>query len=206
MSILTRQEQRDLVSCARYRLTEEERKVAAEEAADRIIASTVFHNAQHIAIYYAYRGELDTTSMIQAIWQSEKQCYLPILSSVTKGFMHFGEYHTDQQLKLNRYGIPEPNCDIDLCILPQELDLVILPLLAFDAAGNRLGTGAGYYDRTFAFRKSTGAVKKPLLCGYAYSFQELENIHAESWDVPLDYVVTEREFRVILESVGDDSF
>ena len=75
-------------------------------------------------------------------------------------------------------------------IAPATLDVVLLPLSAFDAAGTRLGAGAGYYDRLLAFRH--GRQGAPLLVGLAFDCQRSEAIPAEAHDVPLDAVITER--------------
>ena len=68
--------------------------------------------------------------------------------------------------------------------------MVIVPLVAADTAGNRLGHGAGYYDKTFNLEKVS---KRPKLVGLAHSFQIIERIEPQSWDIPLDVLVTENE-------------
>jgi 5-formyltetrahydrofolate cyclo-ligase len=72
------------------------------------------------------------------------------------------------------------------------LDLVILPLLGFDARGGRLGNGGGYYDRALAGPR---AGRRPLRLGHAYAAQELPKVPAETWDLRLDAVLTERGIR-----------
>ena len=75
---------------------------------------------------------------------------------------------------------------------PRRLDLVIVPLFAFDARGTRLGTGGGYYDRTFSFAASSAAWRRPALIGVGYAFQQHERLERAPWDVPLDGAVTDR--------------
>lgn len=191
--ISVKQNIRHLSRVARQKLSDEEILMAANDAADLLMASPLFSHSHHIAVHYPYNNELSTQPLIDAIWQSGKNCYLPILSIEQKDFLHFGRYEKQDPLQLNKFGIPEPVCDKTECILPTELDLVIVPLLAFDEEGHRLGTGAGYYDRTFAFKKENRNAK-PILCGYAYSFQQVESLTPESWDVDLDGVVTETLF------------
>ncbi|NMW25346.1 5-formyltetrahydrofolate cyclo-ligase, partial [Rhodanobacter denitrificans] len=65
--------------------------------------------------------------------------------------------------------------------------------LGFDRRGRRLGHGGGYYDRSFAFLNEQVRPTEPLLVGIAYAFQELPEVDEEDWDVPLDFVATERE-------------
>ena len=77
--------------------------------------------------------------------------------------------------------------------MARQLDVVIAPLVAFDESLNRLGMGGGYYDRTFAFRKRARVLRRPVLIGVAYSFQRVDRLQPENWDVPLDVVITEKE-------------
>jgi len=90
----------------------------------------------------------------------------------------------------NRLGILEPIGGRTLS--PRHFDIVFLPILGFDAQGVRLGTGGGYYDRAFAFRRWRTAWHAPRLIGVAYAFQQVESIGAAPHDVLLDAVVTER--------------
>lgn len=92
----------------------------------------------------------------------------------------------------NRFGIREP-IKSSSPLFANQLDLVLLPLLAFDRTGNRLGMGAGYYDRALqalVHQPST----RPRLIGLAHSFQEVESIQAQPWDVTLDAIITEDEY------------
>src|SRR5687767_13746260 len=91
-------------------------------------------------------------------------------------------------MRRNRFGIPEPT---GRRCAPQQLDLVLLPLVAFDRRGARLGMGGGFYDRTFAFLRVAGR-RKPRLVGLAHHFQEVAQLPREPWDVPLAAIVTER--------------
>ena len=75
----------------------------------------------------------------------------------------------------------------------RDLDIVFTPLVAFDTAGNRVGMGAGFYDRSFAFRKHRRNWRRPLLIGVAYDFQRVPHIPARTWDVPVDLVVTDKK-------------
>ncbi len=76
----------------------------------------------------------------------------------------------------------------------QELDLVFLPLVAFDRVGHRVGMGGGYYDRTFAFVQQMH--HKPILIGLAYEMQQVDGLPFCTWDIPLDGVLTEKQLRL----------
>ena len=107
--------------------------------------------------------------------------------------LKFGEWRPGISVHANRYGIPEPRCDAAALLSATQIDLVLVPLLGFDRRGNRLGAGAGYYDRSFAFLRATTRPAQPLLVGIGYHFQELPELAPQSWDVPLDFVATDRE-------------
>jgi 5-formyltetrahydrofolate cyclo-ligase len=75
-------------------------------------------------------------------------------------------------------------------VLPDDLDLVLVPVVVADQLGNRVGHGAGFYDRTFAHIREAGQ-PRPLLIGLCHAFQVVPQLEARPWDVPLDLVVTE---------------
>ena len=74
----------------------------------------------------------------------------------------------------------------------RNLDIILTPLVAFDSAGNRIGMGGGYYDRTFAFLKRRTTWRKPKLIGIAFGLQEVDAVPVDTWDVPLDGILTEK--------------
>jgi len=93
----------------------------------------------------------------------------------------------------NRHGIPEPAAG--KIVSARALSIVFLPVLGFDARGARLGSGAGYYDRLFWFRRHRLHWHRPLLVGIAYRCQELAHIDLHEHDVPLDALVSEDGIR-----------
>lgn len=126
------------------------------------------------------------------IIEDGKQCCLPILTPEKSLF--FVEYHAGDKLAENRYGIKEPvnvSRQIDLA----SIDIIMVPLIAFDKRGHRLGTGGGYYDRTLAVLKDQRG-RKPLMLGLGYSLQETENVPVEPWDISMDGVITEENVRL----------
>ena len=92
--------------------------------------------------------------------------------------------------RINRFGIAESE-GRELASA-RLLDVVFLPLVAFDRHGTRLGMGGGYYDRAFGFRRLRASWHAPLLVGIAYASQEVQHIAPAAHDVPLDLVITER--------------
>lgn len=167
------------------------RQQYADDAAKHLVAHPLFAAARHIACYQSFGDEMPTEPFIKAIWQANKICYLPTLTE-TKS-LHFAQYDQGDELQLNQYGIPEP-VNAKHFIQPEKLDLVLLPLIAFDDQGNRLGTGGGYYDRTFAFML-THTAKHPILLGVGYAAQYCASLMPEAWDIALHGVLTEKQLR-----------
>ncbi|HEY3520094.1 MAG TPA: 5-formyltetrahydrofolate cyclo-ligase [Rhodanobacteraceae bacterium] len=179
------------MSARRMALGAAERINAAEGAARSLERLPEFMVDANVAGYWAVRGELPLNLVVASLHSRGQHYLLPVLDENSPRCLRFAEYRTGDGLKSNRFGIPEPRnaTRIDA----RQLDLVLLPLLAFDARGNRLGTGGGFYDTTFSFLRDREQAAKPILVGIGYAFQQVESLPAENWDVALDYLATERE-------------
>lgn len=154
----------------------------------------LFHSAKHIACYLPNDAELDPTGVMTKAWAMGKTVYLPVLSIHHHNHLHFLPYAPDDELVPNRFGIPEPVSRGRGMVKLMQLDLVLTPLVGFDAQGNRLGMGGGFYDRSFAFLRRRQSWRKPRLLGLAFDQQEVtqsSGLLRQSWDVPLDGIVTE---------------
>jgi 5-formyltetrahydrofolate cyclo-ligase len=160
---------------------------AAAALAARIIALPEFARARRIAAYAAVNGEISLDPVIERALADGKSVYLPNLDRET---LRFSPYFHGQKMRVNRFRLLEPDVGDDEMLAPQELDLVLAPLVVFDAARSRIGMGGGYYDRSFAFRKDP-ARPAPVLIGVAHELQKVERIEPESWDVRLDKIVTD---------------
>ncbi|MCB1668112.1 MAG: 5-formyltetrahydrofolate cyclo-ligase [Porticoccaceae bacterium] len=149
----------------------------------------VFRQSRRIAFYLANNGEIDPFQAIEDACAAGKKCYLPVLHPLKFNRLYFARYRPGQRLHRNRFGIPEPRIGSAQRVAPWSLDLILLPLVAFDSQCNRIGMGGGFYDRTLAFtRHRSGG---PKLVGLAHSFQQVKHIETENWDIPLNCVVTE---------------
>lgn len=146
-------------------------------------------NSKHIAIYLSNDGELDTSLLIKELWNLNHAVYLPIIHPFNGANLLFQRYEKNSPMRTNRYGILEPklNCS-QICPLPA-LDYLLMPLVAFDKQGNRLGMGGGFYDRTLA-RLHEQNWQKPQLIGLAHECQLVDALPIESWDVPLKTIIT----------------
>jgi len=179
----------------RRALSDSEREQAAFLLCERIAASRIYQHSKHIAFYLPNDGEMDLTLLIQDAWQQGKKCYLPVLAEPNTQRLWFIPYTAGTKLKPNRFGIPEPVHSHSLRIRKTlSLDLILMPLVAFDAQGNRVGMGGGYYDRTLAFLRQRKYWHKPNLLGVAYEFQKQQQLKHNPWDIPLQSVATEQQF------------
>lgn len=176
----------------RRALSPQQQRDMSLELSEQLAAHRLFHLAQRIAFYLPNDGEIDLGYLLDYAWQQNKQCYLPVLGPRNGRRMWFLPYRPDTLLIPNRFGIPEPaHSRRDRLFSPMSLDLVLMPLVAFDRDGNRVGMGGGFYDRTFGFRRYRRHWQRPWLLGTAYAFQQVKQIDHAAWDVPLDGVVTE---------------
>ncbi|GAH04335.1 unnamed protein product, partial [marine sediment metagenome] len=166
---------------------------ASKQAAAQLIHLPGLIESKTIAFYLPNEGELDPYPIIQyKAWQ-DKQFYLPVVEVGNSKKLAYYPYHHQDPLIENRFGIQEPSTDSKQPIDIQQLDIILLPLVSFDKHCNRIGRGAGYYDRTLAFVNENSSHKRPLLIGLGYEFQKIPEIVPAEWDVPLDMVITEKE-------------
>lgn len=176
---------RNTLRDARRRLPPATRIAAAETLAAHLLALPFSPGTGHVAGYWAMDGEIALH-----VWQlrlpvNVHYC-LPVLSD--DNLLRFAPWRAGEPLVANRYGIPEPAESEPL--LAESMAMIVLPLVGFDAQGQRLGMGGGWYDRTLAFRHSS-AVPPPWLVGAGFADQQVDAIPAAHWDVPLDAVCTE---------------
>lgn len=161
---------------------------AAARAALHLLRCGRLHQARCIAVYLAAGSELDTAPLIRALQRARKRVLVPTIDPHRAGTMHLVELERGGALRRRRYGIGEP---VDRRRDPRvRVDAMVLPLRAFDRQGNRLGSGAGYYDRWLA-----RAAVRPWCVGYAFAMQEVPALPREAHDQRLDAVCTERGLR-----------
>lgn len=166
-----------------------ERIAAAAKVAEQLATLPEWQTDERIGGYWALPGELPLNLAAAACARAGKTWHLPVVGGDSR--LSFVAHSAGDAVAPNRYGIPEPVGGVQ--VAPESLQLVLVPLVAFDRQGNRLGSGAGYYDRSFAFLREGERPREPLLVGVAFGFQEVEALAAEPWDVKLDLVITERE-------------
>jgi 5-formyltetrahydrofolate cyclo-ligase len=188
--IQTAHEIRTQIKAQRLALDKHERVAAAMCVADKLLKLSVVRRANRIAIYMPFGGELDCRFFMDSAKLRKKYFFLPVLR---KSGLAFVGLKNTTKLHHNRFGILEPVYKNHEILRPTQLDLVITPLVAFDSACNRIGMGGGFYDRCFAFRKRRRKWRRPFLIGVGYELQHVAKIDPETWDVPVDAVITEQQ-------------
>ena len=145
--------------------------------------------ARHIALYWPNDGEIDPRPFLQRARRLAKTCYLPVLHPVHHNRLWFFRFNEKTRLTPNRFGIPEPSVRNHKARPAWALDVILMPLVGFTPAGDRLGMGGGFYDRTLEFTRHTE--RRPKLIGLAHECQKVEQMPTAQWDIPMDYIVTD---------------
>jgi len=179
------------LAAARRAVPAERAAAAAEAVRSLLVAWEPFRAAPRVALYAALPDELPTRPCFEAVRSSGRPALLPRIGA--DGGLVFHAVARWDALEVGRYGVPTPPADAEPLALASA-DLVLVPGVAFDARGMRLGRGGGYYDRTFADREGG-----PLLCGAAYAFQRVAEVPHGSHDRPMDAIVTEQGLHEVTE-------
>ncbi len=159
-------------------LSAEEKILAAERAFEQLASHAAFLMAENILMYHSLPDELSTHSFIDR-WASRKKFFLPRVNGVNLDILPYDR----TSLRMGAFHIEEPQGDETADI--NDIELIVVPAVAYDASGNRVGRGKGYYDRLLARTKATRI-------GIAYDFQIVDHIDAESHDAPVDFIITDR--------------
>ena len=176
----------------RNKLTSIEQKKSADILARLIHNEQLLNNVKNIGIYLENDGEIGTSQLLKMALESNISCFLPVLESSTQNNLCFVRYDNDTPLHKNKFGILEPSLNEKNSIDPVKLDVIFLPVVGFDRSGSRLGMGGGYYDRALAFTK-VSKLDKPKLVGLAHSIQEIKSINRQVWDIPINFIATDKE-------------
>lgn len=151
---------------------------------ERLIRHPAFKEGKTILFYYPHRKELDVRPAMEEAWLAGKRVVLPKSDPASKSLSFF-RIERGEALVSGSYGIPEPSGKEAARILPDAIDLVVVPGVAFDERGYRLGYGGGYYDRFFS--RHPGPFHR---IGVAYSFQVVPTVYPEEHDQRLDGLIT----------------
>lgn len=180
---LEKNEIRRKIKSLRMMLDEYDKMKAAREVFARLESNAAFQLAERILMYHSLPDELSTHEFLTK-WNGRKRFFLPRVNGVDLEILPYDE----SRLELGSFHIEEPTGN-DVTD-PDEIELVIVPAVAYDRKGNRLGRGKGFYDR---FLKSTQATK----IGVGYEFQLVEEIPVEPHDEKVDIVITQSSTIII---------
>jgi len=181
---------RDTIKTRRNALSGDDVIAASIDISRRLWNLPVLSRARRIACYFPVGNEVDCRFFISEAWKRGRIVLLPVLCGLE---LRFSTCDPDTVYLRNKYDIPEPDGKKSCLTRPREIDVVLAPLVAFDVTGNRIGMGGGYYDRSFRFMHSRHSWCRPTLVGLAHDFQKVPKIKAHSWDVPMQFVVTEKK-------------
>lgn len=173
---------RDALLAQRQQLSAQERSALNRAAQHALVASTLFKQATCIALYSPTRGEVETEVLFSAARKARKRVCYPRVEGER---MQFVEVDDLDALSKGAFGLLEPQGGSAASVAG--LDLMIVPGVAFDRTGHRLGYGKGFYDRELHAAGFSG-----VLIGLCFDFQLLDRLPAEPHDVPVDYIVTEQ--------------
>jgi len=185
---------RQQIRAQRRSLSAQQQRLHSQSIARRLTSSARFLRSQRIAFYLSADGEIDLTSILDRAHRMGKECFLPVIHKGPKYSLWFCRYQPGDRLIPNRFGIHEPNHHKYPPVKPWGLDLILMPLVAFDSDCNRLGMGGGYYDRTLGFLQTRNRWQSPCLIGVAHECQKVDGLPIQSWDIPLQGVITEAAF------------
>jgi len=183
---------------ARRNLTASERQERSRRIAAFCRGITGFSSAEIVCSYVDFREEVETAELIAELLQEGRRVAVPVHLHGTAQPLVFSEIHSLSEMVRNHFGILQPPHAAARLVPTSAIPLFLVPGLAFDPAGHRLGYGLGCYDRAFA-DAAPGALK----VGLAFELQILESVPADPHDVPMDFVVTED--RVIRAAAGAGS-
>lgn len=168
----------------RSKLEKNKHKKMSDEVISRLKSSKFYKEADNIMCFISFKDEIDTHGFIKSALKDGKNILVPITLSKNKE-LKASQLKNFDELELGFYNILTPKKDFIRYWEPEEIDLIIVPGLAFDLEGYRVGFGGGYYDR---FLSNLKHIRKISI---AFDFQVLDYVPKESFDIPVDYIFTE---------------
>lgn len=168
-------------------LTPAEIHKAEKQILQNLSGISQLQQAKNVFCYVSFRSEVPTGSIIEHFRQQGKNMFLPVCIQETKELI-LAQLDDESRLVSTHYGLLEPSRDSIRIADRSLLDAALMPGSAFDARGYRIGYGAGYYDKFFSHTK-----KDVFKIALAYSFQMIDEVPRDKYDVPVDCIVTEKE-------------
>ena len=180
---MTKYEIRNKIKALRLALDQDEKLSAADAVFERLEHSAAFQLAEKILMYHSLPDELETHRFLSK-WKDRKKFFLPRVNGVNLEILPYDE----SRLEIGSFHIEEPKGEQTYPV--EEIEIIVVPGVAFDRKGRRLGRGKGFYDRLLASAKATKI-------GIGYDFQLVEDIPSEPHDVAMDIIITESATYII---------
>lgn len=182
-------ERRRRARALRRELTDRRRADAEDRIAGRLLGLDEMRGPGSVALSLPTDGEVDLHGVVAPLRERGWRLLLPVIGAARS--MELVDWAPDTALEPNRFGVLEPAPGTGSVTPVDDVDVVVLPCVAVDERGNRLGFGAGYYDRLLEASAARALGVRPLRVGAVFDVQMTDAIEPAPWDVPLDVVVTE---------------
>lgn len=182
---------RDEILSIRESLSDKEINEKSKKIYERLLESSIYKKSSNIFTYVNFKNEVKTDmiinhSLLNTDTNQGKKVFIPLCNTSIKEII-LCEIHGFDELKPNKMGILEPRADIIRIANRKDIDMAIVPGAVFDKEGNRIGYGAGYYDKFFS------SLKKDIVkIGICYDFQLVDFAPSSPHDVPMDYIITDK--------------
>lgn len=180
---------RTYIRTLRHSIKPSEQYIAAQLITNKILTLKALHHSINIAAFISIDGEISTDLIIQTLLSINKRVYLPILPKNQSHSLLFAQYTLPTPLIKKKFNIYEPKYDPSSVINPTMLDIILIPLVAFDEYGSRLGMGGGFYDKTLHHQN----LKSNCICiGLGYDFQKIPTqiLPISEQDIKLSKIIT----------------
>ncbi len=171
-------------------IEEEERIQKSQSIISTLTNLEEYKNSETIMCYIDFKGEVITSDILNSDINRNKTICVPIISNAEDGSRNIIASvlkDTESELCKGCFGIMEPKSEYIRLLEPQKIDFVIVPGVVFDEKRNRIGFGAGFYDR-FLRNVRNDCVK----VGLAYEFQVVDDVPVNDFDIPMDIIITEK--------------
>jgi len=171
----------------RLSLSKEEIKNKSKQILLNLSKTKEYLNSSNIMFYIATKSEVQTEEMIKTSIKISKNIFVPIILKDRVDLVASKLIDFDRELEMGKKGILEPKQEYYRLFPPENINLVILPGIAFDLKGNRIGRGLGYYDNFL--RKVKPSIR---IIALAFEIQLVKKVPANKYDIPVHKIITER--------------
>lgn len=171
----------------RQRMPSWQKRAYSRHIFKRLITMDIYKNSAAIMAYIDFRNEVETMPLIEHCLSENKRVVVPVCIKENHELLLSELKDPQRELTPSTYGVPEPAPEYLRPFPKEDLDLILVPAVAYDEQGFRIGYGAGYYDRFFG-----GLTRKVPSIGLAFELQIIDRVPTEPTDRPVDYIITEK--------------